>query len=348
MLEQDQSLTVTDVHAIVGQVLQQVTHQVIGQERTAAMTLAAFLARGHVLLEDVPGLGKTLLARTFAALLGLKFRRLQCTPDLLPGDVTGGFVYAPISGGVEFRPGPVFAGLLLADEINRATPKAQSALLEAMQERQVTVENQTYLLPRPFLVIATSNPVESEGTFALPEAQLDRFLVRLPMGFPTRDQECSVIAARLADGDEPAPLRAVLDAPTLAAAQAAVTRVQVDPDVMTYCADVAGATRQQPLLEVGASTRAAVALATMARAHAIVAGRGYVLPEDVKAVAVPVLAHRLVLSAQGWARRTSRADLVEALLGQVPTPPTRPQHWAAEASVPHPQPHPHPQPAAAP
>jgi MoxR-like ATPase len=318
------ALPLADVHALCDRLLRQVSGRVIGQEGAAAQVLAAFLAHGHVLLEDVPGLGKTLLARTFADLLGLRFRRLQCTPDLLPGDVTGGYVYSPGTGGLEFRAGPVFAGILLADEINRATPKAQSALLEAMQERQVTIESETFALPRPFLVIATSNPIESEGTFPLPEAQLDRFLVRLALGFPGREQESEVIRARLADGDDPPPLAPMLDPRRVAAAQLAVTQVEVDPDVVSYCADLARATRQSPLVEVGASTRAAVGLATMARAYAVVRGRDHVLPEDVKQVAVPVLAHRLVLSAEGWARRTSRGDLVEGLLRQVPAPPTRP------------------------
>lgn len=327
------ALALSEVHELCHRVLRQVSGRVVGQERTAVLVLAAVLARGHVLLEDVPGLGKTLLARTFAGLLGLHFRRLQCTPDLVPGDVTGGYVYSPAGGGLEFRPGPVFAGILLADEINRATPKAQAALLEAMQERQVTVESETFALPRPFLVIATSNPVESEGTFPLPEAQLDRFLVRLRMGFPQREQESAVITARLADGDELPPLAPVLDAASLVAAQVAVTDVEVDPDVVAYCTDLARATRQNPLLEVGASTRAAVGLATMARAYAVVRGRDHVLPEDVKEVAVPVLAHRLVLSAEGWARRTSRADLIDGLLRQVPTPPTRPQRRATGAAA---------------
>lgn len=314
------TLSVSDVADLGREVLRRVHGVVVGMDGALTLALAAFLARGHVLLEDVPGLGKTLAARTLAAALGLQFRRLQCTPDLLPADVTGSNVYSPASGTFDFHPGPVFTGLLLADEINRATPRTQSALLEAMQESQVTVEGVTYGLPEPFLIIATSNPVEYEGTFPLPEAQLDRFLVRLDVGYPGAEAEREIVRRGLL-GDNRADLAApVADPAVLVAAQAGVRDVAVDQDVVDYCVGIAAATRSHPSVEVGASPRASLALALMARSLAALAGRQFVLPDDVKAAAVPVMAHRLTLTADAWARRLEPASVVEDVLSGVRAP----------------------------
>jgi len=301
-------------------VLQAVGTAVVGQSRSLRLAVAAVLAGGHVLLEDVPGLGKTLAARSLASALGLEFRRLQCTPDLLPADVSGSFVYDPGGREFVFHPGPVFTGLLLVDEINRTPPKTQSALLEAMQERQVTVEGRTFGLPRPFHVLATSNPVEYEGTYPLPEAQLDRFLLRLDVGYPSAGEEEQVLLRRIARRQEAVHVPAVVDAPTLLALQAGVEAVGVHPDVVSYCVALAAATRGHRTVEVGASPRGSLALVLVARALAVLAGRDHVLPEDVKEIAVPALAHRLTLRPETWSSGTSGADVVAEVLGTVPTP----------------------------
>ena len=301
-------------------VLDEVGTVVVGRERTLRLALAAILAGGHLLLEDVPGLGKTLLARCLAQALGLEFRRVQCTPDLLPADVTGSFLYDPARREFAFRPGPVFAGLLLADEINRTPPKTQSALLEAMQERQVTVEGQTFPLPRPFHVLATANPIEYEGTYPLPEAQLDRFLLRLDVGYPPAEEEVEVLRRRLARRTEDAAVNPVTDADGLTRLQAGVEAVDVDPDVVRYCVDLAAATRTHPAVEVGASPRGALALLLVGRALAVLDGRDFVLPEDIKDCAVPALAHRLTLRAETWSSGTTGVQVVGELLGKVPGP----------------------------
>ena len=302
--------------------LDSVEQVVVGKRRQLTLVLAAVLAGGHVLLEDYPGLGKTLAARSLAQTLGLDFRRLQFTPDLLPSDVTGSFVYDQRAGEFEFRAGPLFAGMLLADEINRTPPKTQSALLEAMQERQVTVEGRTFGLPEPFHVIATANPIEYEGTYPLPEAQLDRFLVRVAFGYPDRGEELDVLRRRMARRQEAATLEPVLDAAGLLAAQRAVERVAVEDTVAGYCVDLAAATRTRSQVLVGASPRGALALLLTARALAVLRRRDYVTPEDVKAVAVAVLAHRVTLKPEMWLRRVSPEDVVREVLGEVPTPPT--------------------------
>jgi MoxR-like ATPase len=292
--------------------------------RPLRIALAAVLAGGHVLFEDVPGLGKTLAARSLAATVGLEFRRVQCTPDLLPLDITGSSVFDPATGRFAFRPGPVFTGLLLADEINRTAPKTQSALLEAMAERQVTVDGATYVLPTPFHVVATSNPVEYEGTYPLPEAQLDRFMVRLAVGYPDADQESDVLLRRLARRHEVVAVRQVVDAGTLLAMQAGVEAVPVDRDIVRYCVELAAATRSHPAVEIGASPRGSQALVLLARAVAVLAGRAYVTPEDVKLVAVPALAHRLTLTVSTWASGASTQEVVRGLLDRVPTPAAAP------------------------
>jgi MoxR-like ATPase len=303
-------------------ILAEIGTVVIGQEEPLRLALAAILAGGHVLFEDVPGLGKTLAARSIAQASGLDFRRLQCTPDLLPSDITGSYVYAPGTGRFEFRPGPVFTGLLLADELNRTAPKTQSALLEAMAEGQVTVEGTSYPLPRPFHMIATANPIEYEGTYALPEAQLDRFLVRLSVGYPDRAGEERILANRIARRTETARVAQVVDPAQLRAMQAGVERVHVDPDVVRYCVELAAATRSDGSVEVGASPRGSQGLMLVGRALAVIDGRDYVTPDDVKQCAVAVLAHRLTLTPAAWAAGTDPAAVVAGLIARVPAPPT--------------------------
>jgi MoxR-like ATPase len=316
----DELVPVAAIAERCGAVLTSVGTVVVGRTRTLRLALAALLAGGHVLFEDVPGLGKTLMARSIAQALGLEFQRLQCTPDLLPADVTGSFLYDPASRRFQFRQGPVFAGLLLADEINRTTPKTQSALLEAMQERQVTVEGTTFPLPRPFHVLATANPIEYEGTYPLPEAQLDRFLLRLDVGYPPADDEVEVLRRRLARRHEETSVAAVMDAARFAALQAGVEGVDVDADVLRYCVDLTAATRAHPAVDVGASPRGAQALLLVARALAVLDGRDFVLPEDVKECAVAALAHRLTLRAETWTSGLTDVQVITELLGSVPGP----------------------------
>jgi MoxR-like ATPase len=315
-------LTVAEVADLGRRVLDEVGTAVVGMRDALEIALATVLAGGHVLFEDVPGLGKTLAARSLATALGLDFARLQCTPDLLPGDITGSSVFDPASRTFEFRPGPVFTGLFLADEINRTAPKTQSALLEAMAERQVSVDGVTRSLPRPFHVVATSNPVEYEGTYPLPEAQLDRFMVRIAVGYPDRAQEAEVLLRRVARRQEAAPVHPVVDPATVLAMQAGVEAVEVDRDVVQYCVDLAAATRNHPSLEVGASPRGSQNLLLLARAVAVLDGRDYALPEDVKRVAVPVLAHRLTLTPTAWASAVRAENVVTELLTTVPGPTT--------------------------
>jgi MoxR-like ATPase len=313
-------LSVPEVARLSDRVLAEVRTVVVGMESALRVALAAVLAGGHVLFEDVPGLGKTLAARSLAGALGLNFRRLQCTPDLLPADITGSYVYDPAGSQFVFRPGPVFTGILLADEINRTAPKTQSALLEAMAERQVTVEGTSYVLQRPFHVMATSNPVEYEGTYPLPEAQLDRFMVRLAVGYPDREGEADVLARRLSRRTEDAPVSAVVDGATVLAMQAGVEAVDVDPDIVRYCVDLAASTRSHSAVEVGASPRGSQALVLVARALAVLSGRDFVTPEDVKSIAVSALAHRLTLTPQAWSGGLQPAAVVESLLAAVPGP----------------------------
>lgn len=320
MTAENVTLTPGEISRLATAVLAEVGTAVVGMRQPLRAALAAILAGGHVLFEDVPGLGKTLAARSLATALGLEFRRIQCTPDLLPADITGSAVYDPERSAFRFRPGPVFAGLLLADEINRTAPKTQSALLEAMAERQVTVDGTTYPMARPFHVMATSNPVEYEGTYPLPEAQLDRFMVRLAVGYPDRDAEADVLARRLERRQEAAPVAQVVDAQTVLAMQAGVEAVRVDPDVIAYCVDLAAATRRHEAVEVGASPRGSQALVLVARALAVLSGRRFVAPEDVKAVAVPALAHRMTLTPSSWAAGVAAEDVVREVVGLVPGP----------------------------
>ena len=315
-------LTTREASDLARAVLEEVQRAVVGKQEALTLVLAAVLAKGHVLLEDFPGLGKTLAARSFAQALGLEFTRAQFTPDLLPADLTGSFVYDQRAGRFEFRRGPVFTGLLLADEINRTPPKTQAALLEAMQERQVTVEGETFPLAAPFHVLATANPIEYEGTYPLPEAQLDRFLMRVSFGYPSADQEYDVVGRRLARRREEIVLDPVTDAAGLLRIQEAVEQVDVDESVGRYCVALATATRAHPQVLTGASPRGSIALVLSARAWALLHGRDYVGPGDVKAVARAVLAHRITVKPELWMTDASGPSVVAAVLGQVPTPST--------------------------
>jgi MoxR-like ATPase len=310
-----------EVARLSAAILDRVATVVVGMSDAVQLALASILAGGHVLFEDVPGLGKTLAARSLASALGLDFRRLQCTPDLLPADITGSYVYDPATTEFVFRPGPVFTGLLLADEINRTSPKTQSALLEAMAEGQVTVEGRSFRLASPFHVVATSNPIEYEGTYALPEAQLDRFMVRLAIGYPERAGEAQILRNRIERRHEVASVGPVVDVATLSAMQAGVEQVYVEPDIVNYCVDLATATRRHQAIEVGASPRGSQGLMLLARALAVIDGRDFVTPEDVKQVAIPVLAHRLSLTTEAWADGTRAADVVSGIVAAVVGPP---------------------------
>jgi MoxR-like ATPase len=302
-------------------VLDEVERAVVGKRPTLELILIAVLCDGHVLLEDYPGLAKTLAARSFAQATSLRFSRIQFTPDLMPSDVTGSSVFDQRRTEFTFLPGPIFTNLLLADEINRAPPKTQAALLEAMQEQQVTTEGETRALERPFVVLATQNPIEYEGTYPLPEAQLDRFLIRTGLGYPSREHELELLARRLDRGMDEVELRRVVDAETLVSMQRALEQVHVSEAIEGYIVDLVTATRDSKRLAVGASPRGSLALLKLSRAKAAVAGRDFVVPEDVKAVAVPALAHRLTLRPELWVQRIRGEDVVAEALETVPTPP---------------------------
>ncbi len=308
------------VHELAGRVLDEVERAVVGKREALELGLMGFLADGHVLLEDYPGLAKTLAARSFAQTLSMDFTRIQFTPDLMPSDVTGASIWNQRDGDFELRRGPIFTNLLLADEINRAPPKTQAALLEGMQERQVTIEGETFPLAPPFLVMATQNPIEYEGTYPLPEAQLDRFLLRTAFGYPARADEIEILGRRVERQSDELELEAVVDRETLLDMQRVIEEVHVDESVRGYCVDLVAATRDSQSVAVGASLRGSLALLKLARCKAALAGRDFVLPDDVKAVAVAALAHRLVLRPELWVRRVSAEDVVRELLEIVPTP----------------------------
>ena len=301
-------------------VLDEIGRAVVGKRRALSLILTTMLARGHMLIEDLPGLGKTLIAKSFAAALGLEFTRVQFTPDLLPADLLGSTIYDMQSGRFEFRRGPVFTNLLLGDEINRTPPKTQSALLEAMAERQVSIDGVTHLLPEPFLVLATDNPIEYEGTYPLPEAQLDRFSVRLELKYLSEQEEATMLRRRLDRGSAPPSVQRVVDVHDLLAMQEYVEQVSVHDDVLQYVVALAAASRSHPQVAVGASPRAELDLVQLARAHALLQGRDYVTPEDVKALAVHTMAHRISLRPEMWVRRVQGTDVVEDLLRRTPVP----------------------------
>jgi MoxR-like ATPase len=303
-------------------VLDEIERVVVGKRAALTLILTTVLARGHVLIEDLPGLGKTLIARSFAAALGLDFTRVQFTPDLLPADLLGSTVYDMQSGRFDFRPGPIFTNLLLADEINRTPPKTQAALLEAMAEGQVSIDGATHRLPQPFIVLATDNPIEYEGTYPLPEAQLDRFAVRLELRYLSERDEASMLQRRLDRGSAAPIVNQVVDAHDLLAMRESVEQVSVHTDVLHYVVSLAAASRHHPQVAVGASPRAELDLVQLARARALLLGRDYVIPEDIKALAVPAVAHRITLRPEMWVRKIQGSDVVEDLLRRLPVPRT--------------------------
>jgi MoxR-like ATPase len=308
---------------LAAEILGEVERAVVGKRAVLELVLLGLLADGHVLIEDNPGLAKTLMARSFAAATGLRFTRVQFTPDLMPSDVTGSAIYDQRTGQLRFHPGPIFTHVLLGDEINRAPPKTQAALLEAMQERQVTSEDGTRPLERPFLVLATQNPIEYEGTYPLPEAQLDRFLLRARVGYPDRAAELELLGRRLDRGQDEIELRAVVNRDELLAMQRAIEQVHVDEGILGYAVDVVTATRENPQVQVGSSPRGTLALLKLGRASAALAGRDFVTPDDVKRVAVPALAHRITLRPELWIQRVDAEDVVRDCLDSCQPPPVR-------------------------
>jgi MoxR-like ATPase len=317
-------VTIEELRRQAHAVLDEVERAVVGKRGALELVFLGLLADGHVLIEDFPGLAKTLMARAFATVTGLGFSRIQFTPDLMPGDVTGSSIFDQRAAEFEFRPGPIFTQLLLADEINRAPPKTQAALLEAMQERQVTIEGTTHRLEPPFFVLATQNPIEYEGTYPLPEAQLDRFLLRAGVGYPSREDEWEVVARRIERAADEVELAPVVDRATLLEMQGALEQVHVEESVGYYIVDLVAATRDASSVQVGASPRGTLALMKLSRGKAALAGRDYVVPDDVKAVAVPALAHRLTLRPELWVQRLQADDVVRELLDRVPTPVVEP------------------------
>jgi MoxR-like ATPase len=320
-------LEIGEVAEYAERILDEVERAVVGKRDALELVLLAMLADGHVLIEDNPGLAKTLIARSFAAVTGLRFARVQFTPDLMPSDITGASIFDQKASAFEFRPGPIFTNVLLTDEVNRAPPKTQAALLEAMQERQVTSDDRTRLLEPPFLVLATQNPIEYEGTYPLPEAQLDRFLVRVAVGYPSRDDEWEMLARRAARRRNDVELAAVVNRDLVLAMQRTVERVHVAESVGHYIVDLVAATRAHASVQVGASPRGTLALLMLTRARAALGRRDYVTPDDVKQVALPALAHRILLRPELWVQRVQGVDVVQECLQSVPVP-------AAESGAP--------------
>ena len=311
-----------DIQDVASRVVENVERVIVGKHQEVEMALVAMLCRGHVLIEDVPGVGKTVLAKSLAKSIGCSFRRIQFTPDLLPSDVTGVSVFNQKTREFEFRPGPIMAQIVLVDEINRATPKTQSALLESMEERQVTVDDRTYKMPEPFLILATQNPIEYEGTFPLPEAQLDRFLMRISLGHPEPAEEIRILDAQ--QFIHPLEtIEQVVAAEELLAAQEEVKAIHVDPLIKEYIVSVVNATRDYPDVYLGASPRGSLGLHKTGQALAAIRGRDYVVPDDIKVLAEPVLAHRLIVSPSARIKNVDTRYVVQDILASVPVPGTR-------------------------
>jgi MoxR-like ATPase len=320
----DPTLTPAQTAKRCAAVLAELERAVIGQRTGLELVLTGILAGSHILLEDLPGLGKTLTARSFARVLGLDFNRIQFTPDLLPSDVVGAPLYDQRSGEMVFRPGPVFTQLLLADEINRTPPKTQAALLEAMGEGQVSMDGQTRPLPRPFVVLATANPIEYEGTYDLPEAQLDRFGMRLRFGYLRSADEVTMLQRRLDRAADEVELKPLTSPAELIAMRRSLEQVEVSADLLEYVVALIGATRSNPQIQVGASPRGGLFLVQLARGQAVLRGRDYVIPDDIKAVGVPALGHRITLRPELWVRKVSPEDVISRILASVPVPRTDP------------------------
>jgi MoxR-like ATPase len=314
------SVELVDVSSLGQRIVREVERAVVGKRPVLEQILAAIFVGGHVLLEDYPGLAKTLTAKSFAAATGLEFKRIQFTPDLLPGDITGSYIFDRTRSRFELRPGPIFANIILADEINRASPKTQSALLEAMQEYQVTLEGETMPLPKPFLVIATQNPIEYEGTFPLPEAQLDRFMMKLSVGYPSPEDEQEILRRRQERHREEVELEQVTDASELLAMREAIEHIYLHPDLEAYIVSLVGETRRDKRVAVGASPRGSLALLQLARVKASLDGRAYVLPDDVKSFALPALVHRLILDPGLWMKRQAADEIIASIVQKTPVP----------------------------
>jgi MoxR-like ATPase len=323
-------MTIKEVQSWANRVLGEVEKAVVGKRKPLELILMSILSGGHVLIEDYPELAKTLAARSLAKALGLSFKRIRFTPDLLPANIVGTYIFRKDSGEFQFRPGPIFAQIVLADEINRATPRTQAALLEAMQEGQVTVEGETHPLPQPFLVLATQNPIEYEGTFPLPEAQLDRFLVRIRFGYPSHSEEVEILQRRMVRKAPEPEIGKVSSAEELLAAKRAVEEVHVDQDLLEYITRIVEGTRSHPAVEVGTSPRGSLALFLLSRAKAALEGRDYVIPDDIKVLAIPTLSHRIILKPEYWLKRLRPEAVIQELLERIPVP--REERWSAGKS----------------
>ncbi|MCS7114523.1 MAG: MoxR family ATPase [Nitrososphaerota archaeon] len=309
-----------DEGKIISAVINEVGKLIVGKEEVLKMVMLGILSNGHILFEDYPGLAKTMIAKSFAMCLGCDFKRVQFTPDLLPADITGTYVFNQKTSNFTFKEGPIFTNILLADEINRAPPKTQSALLEAMQEKQVTIDGITHSLKEPFMVMATQNPIELEGTYPLPEAQLDRFIMKIRVGYPSVEHEAEILKRRLLRKSDSIDVKQVADPGTVVQLQKAVEQVYVDDDILRYIAEIVQATRRHPKVEVGASPRGSLAILKLARSHALYNSRDYVTPDDVKSVAVPALCHRIIFKTEYWFRGVTPESIIEQILSEVPVP----------------------------
>lgn len=313
-------MKVSQAGELCQQILNQVRTVIVGKDHVLEQVMLAVLANSHILFEDFPGLAKTLLARSFAMSMGCEFSRIQFTPDLLPADITGTYIYNVKSSEFELRRGPVFTNVLLADEINRAPPKTQAALLESMQERQITLDGKTHPLRDPFIVIATQNPIEYEGVYPLPEAQLDRFMVKLRLGYPSKNEEVEIMKRRMIRASEDIVLEPAGDSQKIIDLQKTVEEIHVDEDILAYIADIVQSTRTQRQVEIGASPRGSIAIFKLGRARAVFHGRDYVIPDDVKEVAIPALVHRLIMKTESWVKGTNPIQVIEEILKTIPVP----------------------------